>query len=230
MPKRFLFVVSTFFFIQGLLMAQSKYSEKGLASYYADRFDGRKTASGEIFRNTKMTAAHKKLPFGTMLKVTNLKNGKTVIVRVNDRGPYAHGRIIDLSKAAAGKIGMIEDGLAEVRIESVTSDEESQESIALETNGNNKHTSKVISIWGTEREASGFGIQLASFENRESAIDYGKDIYDKGVELPLIKMHTEKGKTYYRVMAGMFNSEEEADAYKRILGKKGLKGFVKTYE
>lgn len=89
----------------------------GKASYYGEEFHGRKTASGEIFNKWDYTCAHKKLPFDTRIKVTNLKNQRTVIVRVNDRGPFVKGRIIDLSFAAAKKIGMIKDGVVKVKIE-----------------------------------------------------------------------------------------------------------------
>lgn len=89
----------------------------GGASFYGggDGFDGKKTANGEIFNADKLTAAHKTLPFGTMVKVTNSKNGKSVVVRINDRGPYAKGRVLDLSRAAASQIGMIEAGVAQVK-------------------------------------------------------------------------------------------------------------------
>ncbi len=93
-----------------------KLSERGVASYYADKFKGRKTANGETFRQYKMTAAHKTLPFGTKVRVKNLKNGRTVKVRINDRGPFVKGRIIDLSKKAARRLGMINDGISEVEI------------------------------------------------------------------------------------------------------------------
>ncbi len=89
---------------------------RGVASYYADEFNGKKTSNGEIFDMNGYTAAHRTLPFGTKVLVTNLKNGKSVIVRINDRGPFAEDRIIDLSKAAAEAIGMISDGVAEVEI------------------------------------------------------------------------------------------------------------------
>lgn len=92
-------------------------TENGKASYYANKFAGRKTASGERYRPSQLTAAHKKLPFGTMVKVTNVANGQSVVVRINDRGPFARGRLIDLSKAAAKKIGMIQAGVVPVRIE-----------------------------------------------------------------------------------------------------------------
>ena len=81
-----------------------KGSESGMASYYADKYNGRKTSNGEIFKQHKLTAAHKTLPFGTKVKVTNLSNGQSVKVRINDRGPFIQGRIIDLSKKAAKKL------------------------------------------------------------------------------------------------------------------------------
>ncbi|TAL67393.1 MAG: septal ring lytic transglycosylase RlpA family protein [Bacteroidetes bacterium] len=89
---------------------------RGIASFYADKFHGNKTSSGEIFDMNGFTAAHRTLPFGTKVKVTNLKNGKSVIVRINDRGPFKEERIIDLSKAAAETIDMVNDGTADVEI------------------------------------------------------------------------------------------------------------------
>ncbi|OAQ40869.1 hypothetical protein A5893_06225 [Pedobacter psychrophilus] len=93
-----------------------KISQTCKASFYADKFNGRKTASGEKFRNSKLTAAHKTLPFGTKVKVTNLRNGKSVKVKINDRGPFVAGRIIDLSKKAAHKINMDKEGIGNVKI------------------------------------------------------------------------------------------------------------------
>lgn len=90
--------------------------EKGGASYYADKFKGRRTASGEKFRQYKLTAAHKTLPFGTKVKVKNMNNGRTVKVRINDRGPFVSGRVIDLSKKAARRLGIVQAGVANVEI------------------------------------------------------------------------------------------------------------------
>lgn len=90
---------------------------KGKASFYNDKYHGRKSASGEVFDQSKLTAAHRTLEFGTKVSVKNLKNGKSVIVRINDRGPFVDGRIIDLSKAAAQQIDMISDGVVDVEIE-----------------------------------------------------------------------------------------------------------------
>jgi rare lipoprotein A len=91
-------------------------NQQGIASYYGSKFQGRKTANGERFNNGAMTAAHRTAAFGTRLKVTNLSNGKSVVVRVNDRGPFVRGRVVDLSQTAARQIGMKERGLARVRV------------------------------------------------------------------------------------------------------------------
>ena len=88
----------------------------GIASYYGKRFHGRRTANGERFDMHGMTAAHRTLPFGTMVAVTNPRNGKTVTVRINDRGPFAHGRAIDLSRAAATELGLIRRGHGRVEL------------------------------------------------------------------------------------------------------------------
>lgn len=93
------------------------YVERGEASYYGRGFHGKETASGETFNQNDLTAAHRKLPLGTEAKVTNLENGKSVKVEVNDRGPYAKGRVIDLSKGAAKKLGIDDEGTAKVKIE-----------------------------------------------------------------------------------------------------------------
>lgn len=93
--------------------------ETGVASFYSDKFNGRRTANGEIFHNKKLTAAHRTLPFGTYVKVTALWNGRSVVVKINDRGPFIKGRVIDLSKAAAAKLHLIGRGVGKVDIEVV---------------------------------------------------------------------------------------------------------------
>jgi rare lipoprotein A len=99
-------------------------TQYGIASWYGPRFKHRRTASGEIFEPRKATAAHRHLPLGTRVRVTNLANGRSLTVRVNDRGPYVPGRIIDLSKGAARKLGMVHAGLAPVKIQVVGNDKD----------------------------------------------------------------------------------------------------------
>ena len=116
--------INTLFYLALLVLGLSltscgakKQVQQGEASYYHNKFRGKKTASGEKFRQYKLTAAHRTLPFGTKVKVTNLRNGKTVRVRINDRGPFVDGRIIDLSRKAARKIDLLKSGVAPVKIQ-----------------------------------------------------------------------------------------------------------------
>ncbi len=96
------------------------YSKQGIASWYGPKFHGRKTSNGEIFDMNRLTAAHPTLPLPSIVRVTNLENGRTIDLRLNDRGPFAHGRVIDLSRAAAEKLGYRETGLANVRVQYIS--------------------------------------------------------------------------------------------------------------
>lgn len=120
--KTLIFILFTLFAtVSGEPLTEGKSSGdpitvKGKATYYASKFHGRRTTSGEVFSNKKFTAAHLKLPFGTMVKVINVDNGRFVEVRVNDRGPHSKFFIIDLSQAAAKKIGMFGKGVANIEM------------------------------------------------------------------------------------------------------------------
>ena len=129
MPKFLLLSGLLFLFIQVAAIAQQDSSKPikkatgkskiqyGLASFYSNKFNGRKTSSGEIFSQQKLTAAHNTLALGTYVRVTNLRNGKTVVVKINDRLHHRNKRVIDLSRAAATKLGFIKSGLTRVKIE-----------------------------------------------------------------------------------------------------------------
>ena len=99
--------------------SKSAFTQSGQGSYYADKFAGKRTASGTPYRPGKLTAAHNTLPFGTKIKVTNTRTGRSVKVTVNDRGPHVKGRIVDLSKKAARKIGLVDAGVAPVQLKVV---------------------------------------------------------------------------------------------------------------
>ncbi len=170
------------FFILGLLgiastaFADELYKTNVVASYYADKFNGRRTASGEIFNMYGFTAAHKTLPFGTILKVTNLENGKTVNVRVNDRGPFVQGRELDVSKAAAQQLEMTGTGTARVSIEIVDSMENVSDDAAPEATPKtvalptaNSVNSASIAEAPVEAEVERWDIQLGAFSDQGNA-------------------------------------------------------------
>ncbi|MHC8370259.1 septal ring lytic transglycosylase RlpA family protein [Pseudomonas sp. MDT1-85] len=95
------------------------YDKSGVASYYGAKHHGKRTASGERFNKNSLTAAHRQLPFGTRVKITNLNNDRSCVVRVNDRGPYSRGRLIDVSREAAEQLGMLRSGTAKVRVQAL---------------------------------------------------------------------------------------------------------------
>jgi rare lipoprotein A len=122
-PPRAALVLATALAVAGSLgcattgpLAGGRMEEVGMASYYGREHAGRRTASGEVFDMNEMTAAHRTLPFGTRVRVTNLANGREVTVRINDRGPFRRGRILDLSYAAARRLGIVGRGVARVRV------------------------------------------------------------------------------------------------------------------
>ncbi len=143
-----------------LLSADSLYTARGTSSWYGPGFHGKLTASGERFDSNDLTAAHKTLPFGTRLKVTNQINGKSVIVRINDRGPFVPGRIIDVSRAAAVQLGMIETGTAQVLLEEIP---------------------------GQAQEKKLFSVQAASYSVKENAERLIRDLEGAGVHGELIQ-------------------------------------------
>ena len=123
--RRFTLMLATFLVSSSAILLPSvasaepsnesgKVIQSGRASWYGPGFHGRRTASGETFNTNELTAAHRTLPFGTRVRVVNKKTGKSVVVRINDRGPYAHGRVIDLSRASAQAIGMLGVGSVDV--------------------------------------------------------------------------------------------------------------------
>ena len=173
----FLLLVSSFLFA-------NVYKSNAKASYYAEKYHGRKTANGETFNMYALTCAHKTLPFGTVLRVTNLSNGKNVDVRVNDRGPFVKGREIDVSKAAAQKLGMIKTGTANVRIEIVSG---SQPSVVAKKNTVSVKPAVVSDFWD---------VQVASFSSHENANKLAQNLLKQGFE----NVYFQKTNTAVRVV------------------------------
>lgn len=147
------------------------YKSNAKASYYAEKYHGRKTANGETFNMYAMTCAHKTLPFGTVLRVTNLQNNKSVDVRVNDRGPFVKGRELDLSKGAAQKIGMIKTGTANVKIEIVSPS--SVQTVAKSPASTPAKKSTSAAYWD---------IQVGSFSSHENANRLAQKLLKEGFE------------------------------------------------
>lgn len=180
--------------------------QEGTASWYGPGFHGRKTASGETYNQNDFTAAHRTLPLGTVVVVRNLKNGRSAKVKVNDRGPYVDGRIIDLSKAAAQKLGMIETGTARVKIYVPV------------------NAPAAVRSRDPNREPE-YTVQLGSFSSKA-------DAEAKAAKVPggWIAKAALNGKTVFRVNSGRFSTMADADIHRLTIQKNGLKGFVKQIE
>jgi len=160
------------------------YREKGTASWYGDQFHGRKTACGEMYDMHDKTAAHKILPMGTIVLVRNLENGRETVVRINDRGPFTRGRIIDLSYAAANELGMLRNGVASAEI------------IALGEAINAGDTNERLRYQDFDRGS--FYIQIGSFLNKNNAINLASRLSGQGMQTT-IQPFFDESRTYHRV-------------------------------
>ncbi|MCH8569292.1 MAG: septal ring lytic transglycosylase RlpA family protein [Balneolales bacterium] len=175
--------------------------ERGEASWYGPGFHGNQTANGERYNQNHMTAAHRTLPFGTVVRVRNMNNGKWVDVRINDRGPYARGRIIDLSRAAAQRIDMIQSGVAPVEVYILSSE-------------------TPINRASVAREE--FTVQVASFNTRREAQQHARSI--RGARVVEARVD---GRQVYRVYVGSFRNRRDAERELSRLRNRGVNGFVK---
>jgi rare lipoprotein A len=197
----FLTLIATMLF--GACASTKRITESGVASWYGPDFHGKRTASGETYDQRELTAAHKTLPFNTVVRVTNLDNGKQVVVRINDRGPYSRGRVIDLSRAAAEEVSMIRAGTANVKIEVL-------------------HTDRPI-IGELSREI--FGVQIASLADPDAARAKANEVRG-GWVLPA----RVDGQRVYRVMVGRYGTKEQAHDAMQELKRQGIDGFVKQVQ
>lgn len=169
-------------------------TQKGIASWYGPNFHGKKTSNGETYDMNAMTAAHKTYPMNTMVKVTNTNSGENAVVRINDRGPFVSGRIIDLSKTAAQKLGVFAKGTAPVKLEVVGF---SGQTIA-------KGSPKATVIGGN------FMVQIGAFRNLSGANSYKAEFDNTSGYRTIVKEFELDGEPIYRVFLGGFKSEDEA--------------------
>ena len=179
---------------------------RGNASWYGPDFHGKLTSNGERYNMWDMTAAHKTLPMNTIVKVTNRRNGKSTVVRINDRGPFVSTRIIDLSKAAASKIDMIGTGTAPVTLEI----------LGFAGKGKNKiPSSRMLKKSPKQMELGGFALQIASFSNIDGAIKTQEKYNNTDGYTTVIKDMQGPNGRMFKVWLKGFKSEQEARDYKQ---------------
>lgn len=227
MMKKFYFVLLLSLSGYQIALAQV---QTGKASFYADKFEGRPTASGEKYKHSKMTAAHKSLPFGTKVKVTNTANNQSVEVIINDRGPYVDGRIVDLSKSAAEKLGFINIGLADVKLE-VLDAGTGKTSDPVEAIGQVSVEEKEFYDFEINRTTpSGFGVQIGTYQelvNLMRLSDNLKSSYQKKITVQVKLLN---GVKYYGLILGQFSNRTKAESFREGLRKKFPDAFIVEFK
>jgi peptidoglycan lytic transglycosylase len=179
---------------------QGHYVETGTASWYGPGFTGNRTSSGEVYNVSDMTAAHQTLPLGTRIVVTNLDNGRSVEVRVNDRGPFAKGRILDLSYGAARELGLVGPGTARVRVESID-------------DGNGPPG--VVA----------YAVQAGAFQDGAKAVAMRSDLSNRFDDVYVSPLRTTDA-LFYRVRIGPFERRDDALVRARSLSSRGVPAMI----
>lgn len=200
--RRFLFLLVASFLLSscaGMNYFPTGNTQRGMASWYGEDFHGKQTSNKEIYDMHAMTAAHKTLPFGTYVRVTNLTSGRSVVVRINDRGPFVKGRIIDLSYAAAQKLGMAETGVAPVVI-------------------------KVLKRFSPKKSSQRYAIQVGSFTDKRNAKTLRAKL-QRNYDNVYIAEHKTTSQIYYRVRIRA-RSMKAAQKIVERLHKKGYSAHI----
>jgi rare lipoprotein A len=208
---------------------------EGTASWYGPEFHGKKTASGEVFDMTDLTAAHKELPMGTTCIVTNLKNNKSVTVRINDRGPFVKDRVIDLSYAAAKVVGMIDTGTAPVKVEVLAEgDTIAPEPIGAPTVIDTPIETETIASAPVATEAAApaadktgavYTVQVGSFSSKANADTLLETLSSSHKDAYIEEFSTTES-TYWRVRVGKFDTREDAERKAADLTGAGYSVFI----
>ncbi len=209
-----------------LCTAQEHY-QTGICSYYGKKLHGRKTANGELFDMYAMTAAHKGLPFNTMIKVTNIKNNKSVVVRINDRGPYVGKRILDLSYGAAREIGLGKAGLGNVIIETYNY---TPPPLVLPDSLTTYETGKFYRINGDPvKLKTGYGIQIISFSVPENLTKHYRKLLENGHRQIYTNLALRESQRVYEIRLGKFKSRKSAETYRKKFRSQYSGAIVRKY-
>lgn len=190
--------------------------QEGMSSWYGKEFDGRPTASGERFDMNGVSAAHRTLPLGTLVRVTNLENNREVELRINDRGPFVKGRILDCSYGAAKALGFAGAGLARVRVEVLEAAKERPRRTV-------PAGEVLVATQGTAQQVldGSFTVQAGAFVNEANALRFRDQLSKTYGDAYVIKF-----RDFYRVRVGHLDTEEEADLLKERIRSSGVESFV----
>jgi rare lipoprotein A len=224
MTRSFFSIV--FFFV--VLPAFSQL-QTGKASFYADKFEGVPTASGEKYRHSKLTAAHKTLPLGTKVRVTNVANSKFVDVVVNDRGPWVDNRIIDLSKSAAEKLDFINQGIAEVKIEVIDAGDGRSNNAAQTVEHVAVDEKEFYDFEIARLNPKGFGVQIGTYQELVNLMRLSENLKNSYKKKVTVQVKVVNGIKYYGLIVGQFSSRPKAEQFRDGLKKKFPDAFIVEY-
>lgn len=204
--------------------------QTGKASFYADKFEGSPTASGEKYKHNKLTAAHRSLPFGTKVRVTNVANNESVDVVINDRGPYVDNRVIDLSKSAAEKLGFINQGLADVKVEVIDAGDGKGKTQTVMVDHVTVEEKEIYDFEIARLEPKGFGVQIGTYQelvNLMRLSDNLKNSYKKKVA---VQVKVVNGVKYYSLLLGQTSNRSKAESLLDEVKKKFPDAFIVDFE
>lgn len=200
--------------------------QTGKASFYADKFEGQPTASGEKYRHNKLTAAHKTLPFGTKVRVTNTANNKTVEVVINDRGPYVDGRIIDVSRSAAEKLGFVNQGLADVSIEVIDPGDGTRSNPQIPIGQVSVDEKEFYNFEVARLKPSGYGVQIGTYQELVNLIRLSDNLKNSYKKKVTVQVKVIGGVKYYTLILGQFPNRDKAALFKDELQSKFPDSFI----
>ncbi|MBL7848622.1 MAG: septal ring lytic transglycosylase RlpA family protein [Cyclobacteriaceae bacterium] len=205
-------------------------TQTGKASFYADNFEGRLTANGEKYRHKNLTAAHKTLPFGTKVRVTNLANQKQVDVVINDRGPYVDGRILDLSKSAAEQLGFVNQGIAEVSL-LVLDAGDGKGTVPVTIQDSAPPDEKEFYDLDVERKnPGGFGVQLGTYQELVNLIRMADNLKTSYKKKVIVQVKNVNGTKYYALILGGFSTRAKADKFRESIRNKYPDAFIAEFD
>ena len=201
-------------------------TQTGKASFYADKFEGRTTANGDKYRHNKLTAAHKTLPFGTRIKVTNLANNRSVEVVINDRGPYVDGRIVDLSRSAAEKLDFVQLGLAEVTLEVVDAGDGKGKTQSVPIDQVSVEEREFYDLAVARRQPKGFAVQIGTYQELVNLMRLSENLKNSYKKKVTVQVKVLNGIKYYSVMLGQFSTRAKAADLLAELKRKFPDAFI----
>lgn len=200
--------------------------QTGKASFYADKFEGSPTASGERYKHNKLTAAHKTLPFGTKVKVTNLGNNQTVEVTINDRGPYVENRVIDLSKSAAEKLGFVNQGIADVKVEVIDAGDGKSSDPAGTIDHVTVEEKEFYDFEISRLNPKGFGVQIGTYQELVNMMRLSENLKNSYKKKVTIQVKVLNGIKYYGIILGQFSTRDKAEQFRNDLKKRYPDAFI----